>query len=480
MDRRNFVASAGTLSLIAALGIPMPVWAAPTTPREDIETFSADPAKVASLRKAFKALQDRTVDKPVGWFNYAAIHGVFPDDADALGAAKPLATYWNQCHRDHKLFFIWHRAYLLAFERNLQALAGDATLRLPYWDWYKNPKIPAAYLGDKVGGVDNPLFHAGRRPYVANGGVVWNPISSGAIDDPDFGGFQFTLDRNEHGRIHVNIGGHMGDPSTAARDPVFWAHHANVDRLLAAWLGQQHTIPDQSGTFDKAGYKFPIENAADLLPKAAILDMASTTPLGGYQSLDAPFKTPVAKPTVRPTIIRRIASRSSVNKGVLSLNLPISVDVPAGGASLAFAVPRANDTKLKNFLNSVPLAQAGEMTVVLENVTISDRLPEGLSGFDVFANLPEGSTENSRPFKIGRISIFDLKVQHWDPAMNMMMPMASELRFPATSQFRAAAASRDIVVSLVADIAPGADISKSAPTISIGNARVEVNNNPTM
>ena len=31
------------------------------------------------------------------------------------------------------------------------------------------------------------------------------------------------------------IGGLMGDPHTATRDPVFWLHHANIDRIWWLW-----------------------------------------------------------------------------------------------------------------------------------------------------------------------------------------------------------------------------------------------------
>ncbi len=40
-----------------------------------------------------------------------------------------------------------------------------------------------------------------------------------------------------HNSIHNSIGGygHMGYLEVAAFDPVFWLHHANVDRLFAIW-----------------------------------------------------------------------------------------------------------------------------------------------------------------------------------------------------------------------------------------------------
>ena len=37
----------------------------------------------------------------------------------------------------------------------------------------------------------------------------------------------------------------MGDPDTAARDPIFWLHHANIDRLWWLWQ-QQHSDPSKA------------------------------------------------------------------------------------------------------------------------------------------------------------------------------------------------------------------------------------------
>jgi tyrosinase len=49
---------------------------------------------------------------------------------------------------------------------------------------------------------------------------------------------------NPHGAVHVAIGGqygHMSQLSYSAFDPMFWLHHANVDRLFAMW---QAIYPD--------------------------------------------------------------------------------------------------------------------------------------------------------------------------------------------------------------------------------------------
>jgi tyrosinase len=78
-------------------------------------------------------------------------------------------------------------------------------------------------------------------------------VASGG--SPGFGGVDtgFSHGGTHHGRlesqphdmVHVLVGGSdpanpglpglMSDPDTAALDPIFWLHHANIDRLWASW-----------------------------------------------------------------------------------------------------------------------------------------------------------------------------------------------------------------------------------------------------
>src|SRR5262245_10807330 len=56
-----------------------------------------------------------------------------------------------------------------------------------------------------------------------------------------FGNFAGQLELQPHNVIHTVIGGQRGfmsDPNCAARDPIFYLHHANIDRLWEAWLRQ--------------------------------------------------------------------------------------------------------------------------------------------------------------------------------------------------------------------------------------------------
>ena len=54
------------------------------------------------------------------------------------------------------------------------------------------------------------------------------------MTEADFGSFQSQIN-GVHGSVHVRTGGDMGDVPTAAYDPIFYLHHANIDRLWADW-----------------------------------------------------------------------------------------------------------------------------------------------------------------------------------------------------------------------------------------------------
>jgi tyrosinase len=71
-----------------------------------------------------------------------------------------------------------------------------------------------------------------------------------------------AFESQPHDVVHVALAGLMGDPDTAAQDPIFWLHHANVDRMWnqwiaqgggradaadAAWLNTQFTFYDEAG-----------------------------------------------------------------------------------------------------------------------------------------------------------------------------------------------------------------------------------------
>jgi tyrosinase len=55
-----------------------------------------------------------------------------------------------------------------------------------------------------------------------------------AMSEPSFSSFQ-SLINGPHGSVHGRVGGDMCCVPTASYDPIFFLHHANVDRIWARW-----------------------------------------------------------------------------------------------------------------------------------------------------------------------------------------------------------------------------------------------------
>lgn len=60
-----------------------------------------------------------------------------------------------------------------------------------------------------------------------------------------YAGFRSNMELNPHGSAHVSFNGYISSIGTAARDPLFFLLHCNVDRLWAKWQRQ-------NGRFDPA------------------------------------------------------------------------------------------------------------------------------------------------------------------------------------------------------------------------------------
>jgi tyrosinase len=66
------------------------------------------------------------------------------------------------------------------------------------------------------------------------------------VDAGDFRDFNNRLE-NLHNWVHVWVGGTMSDVAYAAYDPLFWAHHAMVDRIWRLWQLQHAGIGSIDG-----------------------------------------------------------------------------------------------------------------------------------------------------------------------------------------------------------------------------------------
>jgi tyrosinase len=60
------------------------------------------------------------------------------------------------------------------------------------------------------------------------------------LEISDFPTFSEELD-SIHGGVHMWIGGHMGQIAYSSYDPIFWHHHAMIDRIWRMWQNKHNT-----------------------------------------------------------------------------------------------------------------------------------------------------------------------------------------------------------------------------------------------
>jgi hypothetical protein len=164
--------------------------------------------------------------------------------------------HWVQCPgtegsndiHSNSGFLPWHRAYLYYFERLIQTLSQNLNFRLAVWDWENHPEVPSFYNVPAL----LPKFDSGCTYCRGGINIVVPPdtltawlqsppaqsttfIGKPPSDDPTATTQGTAAGDYPHGYVHDNSGWLMGDLSVAAFDPIFFAHHANIDRLWDYW-----------------------------------------------------------------------------------------------------------------------------------------------------------------------------------------------------------------------------------------------------
>src|SRR5207237_349537 len=108
-----------------------------------------------------------------------------------------------------------------------------------------------------------------------------------------------------HGAVHVWVGGEMGRIDWAAYDPIFWAHHANIDRLWARWQLTHSPIFPRS-YLDRALPPFPMTVRQTLDVSGLGYDYASSATAGA--TARRATATPSGAGTTRSTFVSRTRS----------------------------------------------------------------------------------------------------------------------------------------------------------------------------
>jgi tyrosinase len=270
---------------------------------------------VLAYALAVDKLQQRPSTNPESWTYQAAVHGTY--------AEHPDPTYQNQCQHGSWYFLPWHRMYLFYFESIIRSVLQtevadeiDAQTKsswaLPYWNYLQGNsywRLPASFITPTLpDGRPNPLLYPRRDRNINMGGLFSQfAIDADALgigtfegdmgfggprtDFMHFGNVHGQLESDPHDLVHGNVGGDMGDPNTAALDPIFWLHHANIDRLWAVWLAQgggRANPTDPAWTTDQKFDFYDDSGTPQNLSPSQVLDSASQPMNYTYDDVSVP------------------------------------------------------------------------------------------------------------------------------------------------------------------------------------------------
>ncbi|KAL1916639.1 uncharacterized protein VTP21DRAFT_5343 [Calcarisporiella thermophila] len=196
-----------------------------------------------------------------------------------------LLTKWHQeatayAHYQPQ-FLPWHRAYLREYEKALQSINPNVVI--PYWNWsedYLNPISSPVFSNDWCGGsgscvstgpfanwqvtykdYDQTSPHCLQRSLENLKGYVADPTTIQHIvySNNRYQDFHPAIEGNPHAGIHNGVGGDMATMA-GPNDPIFYMHHAYIDKIWADWQKRDPLYVYQYGGTNKDGSRVYISD----------------------------------------------------------------------------------------------------------------------------------------------------------------------------------------------------------------------------
>ncbi|CAL5070041.1 unnamed protein product [Urochloa decumbens] len=359
----------------------------------------ADENYVAKYEWAVELMTKLPDDDPRSFAQQWRVHCAF---CDAVYDQVGFQDLDLQIHNSW-LFFPWHRFYLYFHERILGKLIGDDTFALPFWNWDApdGMTFPAIYANQS-----SPLYDERRNPAhlppftvdldyngtdsniprdqqiqqnlttmyhgiqcQEDGTLLRAALPAGRPARPRAG----TVEQVPHGPLHPWVGDpsqpngeDMGPFYSAARDPVFYAHHGNVDRMWHIWRGLTPSNTDfTDADWLDATFLFYDEDAR--LVRARVRDCLDAAALRyTYQDVGLPWLN--AKP----------ATTAGGSAAPATGSLPATMNQTV---RVAVTRPRTSRSRREK--------DAEEEVLVVEGIAVADH--SKYVKFDVFVNVSSSS-----------------------------------------------------------------------------------------
>jgi tyrosinase len=416
--------------------------------RREVRSLGPEDPTLEYYADAVAEMETRSErEDPTSWLYQAAVHGT--------EAPSPLSE-WNQCTHNTWFFVSWHRIFVYYFEQIVRAAIKDLhgaeaaeKWALPYWNYCRGGEyatLPEAFREKtRKSGGRNPLYVADRDRLINAGGELEPAAveSEKALARPrfigraEFGGrrekvTQFgeetsrgVFETTPHGTVHDGVGGWMSNILTAGKDPIFWLHHCNIDRIWAQWVAQGGGRENPAeGAWKDQQFNFYDVEKKEFVPRSCG-EVVETKALDyEYDSVNGVPSGAEAAPAPKDSGGREAALEPEGEVAMAAADSP-SADHPSSDSSIERKIVGATEEKvtLAGEPAAIPVeiderareevreasTESDPRRIYLNIENIEGEANPGLS-YGIYVNLPQGAdAETKERHHVGNVSLFGLE-----------------------------------------------------------------------
>lgn len=387
ITRRQFLQASASLALVSTLPRQIPAATSLRT-RPSWPQFRDGPLYPALLGAIAKMRANTNSTRPGSWAYWTNVHATF-------------------CPHGKPHFLAWHRGFLARFEAQLRKASGNSALVLPYWNYYEHPFVPAEFRD-----ASSPLYLRNRTGTDVSGACTFGAFDASLTRFPRGkpNAFEPAVETAPHNGVHNLIGGTMDNIAVSPRDPIFWLHHANLDRLWEAWVqaGDGRHMPATTASYWSGSFSYGAAVAAVRRVDTYAPDIL------GYRYDDTTLPVAQSYPAAAP---------------LPPIQQAIAVPLPAQGASLGGAGglalgPQSTRVSIaltadgRNRVRSLATADGraasptgDALRIVLDGVAVTAAGGQGGYFYKILLNLPAaGLAQPEQTYLLSTLGPFEISV----------------------------------------------------------------------